>query len=185
MIAESSWRKSFVTKPLHMRIDRLTWTILLSATLVSCLHVRRAATGELPNGSHFEVLYFDYVKVPRSMGAKNCKVFNTQIKNSRNKWTEQLIWYSCDSMLPVKVFFTRSSDTSRELKGNFLVADTTNHFSVPLTENESTAIAATNTCFADHHYPTFPIRGFSVPSRRDSLRYLPFFRQVLRLKYYN
>jgi hypothetical protein len=168
-----------------MRTNRLTWTILLSATLLSCLQVRRAARGDLPNGSHFEVLYFDYVKVPRSMYAKDCKVFSTQIRNSQNKWTEQLIWYSCDSMLPVKVFLTRYSDTSRELKGNFLVADTSDHFSVPLTENESTAIAATNTWYADHQYPKFPIRGFSAPSRRDSLRYLPFFRQVLRLKYYN
>ena len=168
-----------------MWINRVSWTILLSTTLVSCLNVRRAARGELPNGSHFEVLYFDYVKVPKSMRAKDCKVFNTQIRNSQNKRTEQLIWYSCDSMLPVKVFFTKSSDTSREIKGNFLIADTTDHFSVPLTENESTAFAATNAYFVDHHYPSFPIRGFRAPSREDSLRYLPFFRQALHLKYYN
>lgn len=168
-----------------MWINRLSWTILLSTTLVSCLNVKRAAKGELPNGSHFEVLYFDYVNVSKSMRAKNCKVFNTQIKNSQNKWIEQLIWYSCDSMLPVKVFLTKSSDTPRKLKGNFLVADTTDHFSVPLTENESTAFASMNACFVDHHYPAFPIRGFRAPSRQDSLRYLPFFRQTLHLKYYN
>jgi hypothetical protein len=148
------------------------------------MNVRRAAKGELPNGSHYEVLYFDYVNVDKSMRAKNCKVFNTQIKNSQNKITEQLIWYSCDSMLLVKVFFTKSSDTARNLKGNFLVADTTDHFSVPLTDNESTALASMNACLVDHHYPGFPIKGFRSPSRQDSLRYLPFFRQALHLKYY-
>ena len=151
---------------------------------VSCTNVRRAAKGYLGNGSHFEILYFSYISAGHRARVRNCDIFNARIKNRERKIKEELVWYSCDSMLPMKIFFTKTSDTVRLFTINLLIADTTGNSTFSLNEEEQKTLWAMNAWFANHHYPACTIRGFKTLSKKDSLLQVPFLRRTILLKYY-
>ncbi len=82
----------------------------------------------------------------------------THIKNCDKKIKENIFWYSCDTILPIKFFVT--IDSTIGLKPLFLIADTTTNYLVPINENEREAFAITNKYFSKKGYPTYAIKGF-------------------------
>ena len=105
----------------------------------------------------------------------------TQIKNSDKKIEENIFWYSCDTILPIKFFVTTDS-TNGLAKSNFLIADTTTNYLIPITENERQVFDVTNKYISKEGYPTYVIKGFKSLSRQDSLARTPFLKTTI--KYY-
>lgn len=105
----------------------------------------------------------------------------THIKNSEKKIKENIFWYSCDSILPVKFFITKDSLNGLS-KVNLLIVDTTTNYLIPINENEREVFDITNQYFAKTGYPTYAIRGFKFLSRKDSLARMPFLKTTI--KYY-
>ena len=157
---------------------------LFLTLFVSCTNVKRITKVPLENGNYFEIFYFPYFTVERSVRVRDCEIFNTQIKNKQHKIKEELIWYSCDSMLPLKVYFTSSADSTHNLVTNLLIVDTTGNAKFPLSDEEQKAFWAMNAYFSDHHLPAYSVHGFKNLSKQDSTRRLPFLSKAVLMEYY-
>lgn len=169
-----------------MQLIRRRFGYLLFFTFfISCTNVKKAVNGQLDDGNYFELLYFPYVSMEHHRGVRDCRIFSAQIKNKQNKIMEELIWYSCDSMLPLKIYFTQTADTPRRFITNLLIADTTVNARFPLTDEEEKTFWAMNAYLVDHHFPAFIVHGFATLSKQDNARRLPFVKQAVLMKSYH
>jgi hypothetical protein len=144
-------------------------------SLVSCINVKQIAKGNLKNNETYNFYFYSYTYVSDKNKKlfRNCKVFMTHIKDQNKKIKENIFWYSCDTMLPIKYVGTKGSTNVTD-KSNFLIADTSMNYSVPITENERDVFEITNKYFSKEGYPTYEIKGFTSLGPQDSLARLPF-----------
>ena len=144
--------------------------------------MRRISRGDLNENESYNFYFYSYTSVGEHNKKlfRNCKVFMTHIKNYDKKIKENIFWYSCDTILPIKFFVT--IDSTIGLKPLFHIADTTTNYLVPINENEREVFAITNKYFSKIGYPTNAIKGFKYLSRQDSLARLPFLKSTI--KYY-
>jgi hypothetical protein len=150
--------------------------------IVSCENIRQIAKGDLNENEFYNFYFYNYTSVgdKNKKLFRNCKVFMTHIMNSDKIIKENIFWYSCDTILPIKFFVT--TDSTNGLKPNILIADTSNNYLVPINENEREVFAITNKYFSKEGYPTYAIKGFKYLSREDSLTRMPFLKTTI--KYY-
>ena len=169
-------------KQVILAIRKFASYFLLLTLFLSCTNVKRITKMPLENGNYFDIFYFHYVKVERRARVRDCKIFNAQRKNQQHKITEELIWYSCDSMLPLKIYFTSSADSTHQLVTNLLIADTTGKAKFPLSDEEQKAFWAMNAYFSNHQLPAYSVHGFKNLSKQDSITRLPFLNKAVLMK---
>jgi hypothetical protein len=148
---------------------------------MSCANVKQIAKGDLKDKETYSFYFYNYTNVnaKNKKTVKNCKVFMTNIKTQDKKIKENIFWYSCDTKLPIKYLPTTTS-TNLTAESNFLIADTTTNYSVPVTENEQEVFDVTNKYLSKEGYPTYTIKGFRALSQQDSLARIPFLKTTIK-----
>ena len=143
---------------------------LLLLSLMSCANIRQIAKGHLNENESYNFYFYNYVYVSDKNKKKfrNCKIFMTHIKNSNKKIKENIFWYSCDTILPIK-FFVTTDNTNGLVKTNFLIADTTSNYLIPITDSERQVFDITNKYLLKQGYLTYEIKGFKTLSSQDTL----------------
>jgi hypothetical protein len=159
-------------------------TFLFSLLLLtSCMNVRQITKGNLPENESFNFYFYNYVSVSSKQKKlfNNCKVYLTHIKNSQKKTKEIIVWYSCDSLLPIK-FFAGTDSVSGKPKVNYMIADTSKNFIIPINDEEKEVLLTTNKYLSNLGYPTYDIKGFKFLTTEVTTTGLPFLAPTL--KYY-
>ena len=164
-------------KPHYAKILHLL--VFLWRLTASCIDVKDISKGSLEANDSYNFYNYGYYSDRNSNHSmKSCKVFIAHIKGPDRKVKENIFWYSCEPMLPVKYFKILDSATG-QLKDKFLVADTAADYSIPLSVNERTLFDAINKDLVQKGYPTFAVKGFSVPVDDTALTLLPFLKTTL------
>jgi len=145
------------------------------------MNVREVSKGSLPENETFNFYFYNYVSVASKQNKlfKNCKVYLTHIKNSEKKIKENIVWYSCDSLLPIK-YFLGTDSVSGKPKLQFMIADTSKNFLIPINQNEKQVFLITNKYLSSLGYPTYDIKGFKFLSTEVTSTGLPFLTSTLK-----
>jgi hypothetical protein len=149
----------------------------------SCMNIRELSRGNLSENATFNFYYYNYVDL--NLGQKNtvksCKVYLTHIKNSEKKIKEAIVWYSCDTLLPIKYFLTTDTISGTD-KLTFMIADTSNNFLTVINEDEKAVFLRTNKYLSKLGYSTYDIRGFKFLTTEVTMTGFPFLATTI--KYY-